>query len=151
MAKRNRRRNTFHLKTANVGMIVLLFVAIAPWILYCLFSMNNEQVTTQIKLLERDQRTYEQSFVRETATWNRLNEPKRLEEAIARNGMSLSFPSPERSVHVAKSGAMNADPALIRMLVAARAERLEAHRETAVAALELPVRSSLPGRRIRRR
>lgn len=112
MAKRNRRRATYRLKPASLGIAALLVVMAAPWVLYCLVNLCNEQVSSQIKVLERDYASQEEALRRHTMEWNRMTEPKRLDEALERNGLKLSYAPPERSVIVASNGVTRVPAAL---------------------------------------
>lgn len=133
MAKRNRRRKA-HFKPANIGIALLIVVGIVPWALYCLMGLNNEQIATQVKLLEREKRSLEESLRRHTAEWNQYVAPQRLDEAIARNGLRMGYAPPERTVRVASDGTMRLSRQLSQRLAEERAARAAQTREEAVAA-----------------
>ncbi len=121
MAKRNRKRRTFHLNLAGVGVSTLVVVMAAPWVTLGLLTLGNSQEATQIRMLEQEQRSQEESLRRCQAEWNRLTEPSRLDEAIARNGLSLRYAPPERTAFVAADGQVRMPETLRRTLAQGRA------------------------------
>jgi hypothetical protein len=84
-----------------------------------------EQVATQVKQLEYEKRSLDASLRRQTADWNHLIEPKRLDEAVRQNGMSLSYAPPERSIIVRKDGRMEIPAALHASLQESRIAKSE--------------------------
>ncbi len=143
MAKRNRRRKA-HFKPANIGVAAMIAICIVPWALCSLMSLSSDQIATQVKLLEHEKRSLEESLRRHTAEWNQYIAPQRLDEAIARNGLKMSYAPPERTVRVAADGTMRISRQLSQQLAQERAARLAATREEAVA-------STAPTRRGTRR
>ena len=105
MTRQNRRRKA-HFKAANCCLWMLFAVAVLPWVAYSLLLSSNNQIATQIRQLENRQLAQQSSVRRQTAEWNRLTEPHRLDEAIARNGLVLNYAPPERSVRVEADGRM---------------------------------------------
>lgn len=144
MAKRNRRRKT-HFKPANVGIALLIIVCIVPWAFCSLVGLSNDQIATQVKLLEREKRSLEESLRRHTAEWNQFVAPQRLDEAIARNGLQMGYAPPERTVRVAGDGTMRLSRQLSQRLAEERASRASRIREEAVASAP-----TMPRRRARR-
>lgn len=146
MAKRNRRRKA-HFKPANVGIALLILVCVVPWAFCSLVGLSNDQIATQVKLLEREKRSLEESLRRHTAEWNQYIAPQRLDEAIARNGLQMGYAPPERTVRVASDGSMRLSRQLSRQLAEERAARAASVREEAVASAPVPRRGSRRGRR----
>ncbi len=124
MAKRNRRRKA-HFKPANIGLAALFVVSIVPWAIYSLLSLANNQVATQIKLLEQEKRSQEESLRRYTAEWNQLIEPRRLDEAIARNGLKMSYAPPERTARIREDGVVIMSRQLREQMLASNTPRAE--------------------------
>ncbi len=133
MARRNRRRKTFQLKVANLGWALLILLILAPWLGYCLLNLSNDQLATQVKLLEQDKRSQEESLHRIMLEKEQLMEPNQLNEAVQRNGLQLAYALPERSVQVSKGGTFKMSSALRNQLVLARNEKLNKSKDTAVA------------------
>ncbi|HIV09489.1 MAG TPA: hypothetical protein IAC79_05185 [Candidatus Spyradenecus faecavium] len=102
--RRNRRRKTFHFKAVNVGVAIMLVAIAGPWVANCLLGVSNDQVGAQIRLLEQEVRTHQESLRREVARWNTLTEPERLDKAIAESGLRLSYAPPERTVTMTGDG-----------------------------------------------
>lgn len=146
MAKRNRRRKA-HFKPANVGIALLIVLCIAPWALCSLMGLSSDQIATQVKLLEREKRSLEESLRRHTAEWNQYVAPQRLDEAIARNGLRMGYAPPERTVRVAGDGSMRLSRQLSRRLAEECAARAASAGEEAVAAASAPGRGTRRPRR----
>ncbi len=142
MAKRNRRRKA-HFRPANIGLAVLVVVSILPWALYSVVGLSNDQTATQVKLLEQEKRSLEESLRRHVAEWNQYVAPQRLDEAIARNGLRMGYAPPERTVRVAEDGSMRLSRQLSRQLAAERAARAASAKGEAVAT----ARNARQGRR----
>ena len=104
MAKRNRRRKTFKVKTGTLVGGLLVLLAIAPWVALCLVNMGIDQTSKHVQQLEREKRTLDESYRRQVAEWNQLVEPKRLDEAVAARGLRLTYAPPTRSAHVNTRG-----------------------------------------------
>ncbi len=132
MAKRNRRRKA-HFRPANIGLALVTMACIVPWALYSLLGLTNNQIATQVKLLEQEKRSLEESLRRYTAEWNQYVAPQRLDEAIARNGLKMGYAPPERTVRVAENGSMRLSRQLSQRLAAERAARATSAKEEAVA------------------
>ena len=120
MAKRNRRRKTFHLKAASFGIAAMIALIILPWIGYCLLNLSSDQVAAQIRLLEIERRSLDESLRRQVA-WNQLTDPKRLDEAVAARGLQMAYAPPSRSARVAANGALNMAPEVAQALQASLA------------------------------
>lgn len=125
MRRQNRRRKTYHLKLAHLGCIVLGAFTIIPWSVPIFIDLSAEQVATQVKQLEYEKRSLDASLRRQTADWNHLIEPKRLDEAVRQNGMNLSYAPPERSIIVRKDGRMEIPAALHAALQESRIAKSE--------------------------
>ena len=115
MTKRNYRRKA-HFKPVNFGFGAMIVLGIVPWLFYSLVDMSNGQVAAQIRRLEVEKRAQEETLLLQTAEWNRLTEPHRLDEALARNGLRMKFAPPERTVHVAADGTMRLNRQLSQQL-----------------------------------
>lgn len=123
MARRNRRCRTFKMRAASLGLAAMIAMIIAPWIVYSVLLMYTDQTGAQIRLLEREKRALAESLRRQTAEWNQIAEPRRLDEAIASRGLRLTFAPPERTASVAADGQLKMAPVVARALAAARMER----------------------------
>ncbi len=133
MAKRNRRRKTFHLKPSTIGWAALILVILGPWLAYCLLNLSNDQLATQVKLLEQDKRSQEESLHRITLEKEQLMEPNQLNEAVQRNGLQLAYALPERCVMVSAAGTLKMSSTLRNQLVVAQNKALGKPTETVVA------------------
>ncbi len=133
MAKRNRRRKTFQLKPATIGWAALILVTLGPWLAYCLYGLSNDQLATQVKLLEADKRSQEESLHRITLEKEQLMEPNQLNEAVQRNGLQLAYALPERCVMVSETGTMKMSSTLRNQLVLAQNKALGKPTETKTA------------------
>lgn len=122
MARRNRRRRA-QVRPATIGMAAIGFLALAPWLLYCIVGMHVDQANTQIRSLEQELRSQRESLRRCEAEWNQLKDPVRLDEAIARNGLRLGYALPERVAKVRGDGRVWMPRALTRMLAEERKSR----------------------------
>ncbi len=148
MAKRNRRRKTFHVKPATVGLALMVLLILAPWMGYSLLNLSNDQLATQIKMLEQDKRNEEESLRRITLEKDRLTETGALQAAVKQSGLNLGFAAPDRSVFVAKNGRLKLDGPVEKRLIAAKNRKLGLTEDTAVAQVETPRRT--PSRRTTR-
>lgn len=151
MRKQNRKRKTHHLKLAHLGGIVLGAMMILPWAYPVFVDLSAEQVGTQVKQLEYEKRSLEASLRRQTADWNHLIEPQRLDEAVRQNGMKLSYAPPERSVIVRRDGRLEIPAALHASLQQERIAKAERAKESSVAATKTPSRTRPSTTRRRRR
>lgn len=104
MAKKNRRRDTCHLKPIHFVGVISFMVLLVPWVLYSIFLLRADQTADEIKRLEQKQREQNASLVRVTAVWNQMTEPQRLGEAIARKGLVMSVARPDRQIRVPEGG-----------------------------------------------
>jgi hypothetical protein len=147
MKKHNRKRKTHHLKLAHIGGIILGALIILPWSLPVFFDLTAEQVGTQVKRLEHEKRSLEASLRRQTSDWNHLIEPKRLDEAVRQNGMSLSYPSSDRQVVVRKDGRLEIPAALHASLQQERIAKSEISKPSKVASATPTARQRTTRRR----
>ncbi len=124
MARRNRKRRA-QVRPATIGMAAMVALAVAPWLVYCVLGMRVEQANTQIRLLEQERLSQAESLRRCEAEWNRQKDPVRLDEAIARNGLRLTFAPPERTARVSGDGRLRMPQAMARALAQGRRARAE--------------------------
>lgn len=122
MARRNRRRRA-QVRPATIGMAAIVLTAVAPWLIYCVLGMRVEQANAQIRLLEQERLSQAESLRRCEAEWNRQRDPVRLDEAIARNGLRLTFAPPERTATVSGDGRLRMPQAMARALAESRRAR----------------------------
>lgn len=118
--RRNSRRQTVQSKKARniIGALILLFA---------LFSISQlvlrQQCATcaqQIKRLEQQCATLEQTRLREKAVWDSMRTPEELEAAMVRHGLLLVYPTGDQVVRVHKNGRMQASHALMATINGAR-------------------------------
>lgn len=146
MAKRNRRCRTFRMKAASLGLAVMIALVILPWIGYALIRMNTDQVAGQIRVLEREERALGETLRRQEAEWNRLRDPRRLDEAVAARGMRLAFAPPERTIRMSAGGRLQVSAAAARTLA-----RLDVARGAGEGAVQASVGRGATGGTRRRR
>lgn len=140
MAKHNRRRTTYRLKPASLGVAALLVLTVAPWVLYCLVNLCNEQVAAQIRTLEHEGAAQEETLRRHMVEWNRMTEPQRVDEALKQNGLKFAFAPPERSVRVSANGVVQMPQALRASLEAERLAKVSGGTSGTVAQTSTGVR-----------
>lgn len=134
MKRHNRKRKTYHLKLAHLSGVILSALMILPWTIPVFIDLSSDQIGSEVKRLEYEKRSLEASLRRQNADWNRLIEPKRLDEAVRQNGMNLSYAPPERSIIVRKDGRLEIPAALHATLQQERIARMERTKNEAVAA-----------------
>lgn len=106
MKKRNRQRKTHHLKLSHLGNVILFALMILPWAYPAFLDLSIEQVSTKIRHLESQRNALNNSLRRQTAEWNTMTQPQKLDEAVRQNGIRLTYAPPERSIIVRKDGRM---------------------------------------------
>ncbi len=151
MAKRNRRRKTFHMKPATVGLALMIVLILAPWLGYSLLNLSNDQLANQVKILEQEKRDQEESLRRITLEKDRLTDTGSLQAAVKQSGLNLGFAATDRCVFVSESGVLNLEGPVEKRLLAAKNRRLGVTEESAVAQVETPRRTTTSRRTSRRR
>lgn len=104
------RTNKFHTKrTSKVKMTASCAIAFAltlasTVILYAFAKTNNDQLLKSIGDKQRllDRRTDE--LTRETARWEEMTTPERIEVALRRQGLKMSFAKPCQNIRMTRSG-----------------------------------------------
>ncbi len=138
MAKRNRRKKTFHMKPATVGLALMVLLILGPWLGYSLLNLSNDQLATQVKLLEQEKRDQEESLRRITLEKDRLTDTGSLQAAIKQSGLNLGFAATDRSVFVSGNGVLRLEGPVEKRLIAAKNRKLGLTEEVAVAKVETP-------------
>ncbi len=150
MAKRNRRRKTLRVKPGTVGLALMVVLILAPWMGYSLLNLSNDQLATQVKVLEQEKRDQEESLRRITLEKDRLTDTSSLQMAVKQSGLNLSFAASDRSVFVSEGGVLKLDGPVEKRLIAAKNRKLGATENVAVAQVETPQRRTSSRRASRR-
>ena len=147
MKKRNRQRQTHHLKLSHLGIVILFALMILPWAYPAFLDLSIEQVSTKIRHLESQRNALNNSLRRQTAEWNTMTQPQKLDEAVRQNGMSLSYPSSDRQVVVRKDGRLEIPAALHASLQQERIAKSEISKPSKVASATPTARQRTTRRR----
>lgn len=104
--RRNRKRskkmsvmaaNTLHF----VAVILMLFVMV---IINLLASSSCQQLMKNIGEKERALGKLEEERVRESARWEEMKTPEKLESALLRHGLAMKYPKPDQVVRMKANG-----------------------------------------------
>jgi hypothetical protein len=142
MKKKNRQRKTHHLKLSHLGSAILFAMMILPWGYPAFLDLNIEQVSTKIRHLESQRNSLNNSLRRQTAEWNTMTQPQKLDEAVRQNGIRLAYAPPERSIIVRKDGCMEIPASLHASLEKTSIAQKEATSTRRVASTSTTRRSS---------
>lgn len=104
MRKRNRKvRKHSSFVTGSVGLVALLFTVFSMLAVYWLLDMRCSAIAQEIGRCEKQLAALEQESVRESARWNAMVTPERLQEKLTRFGLNMNMPRADQVVR------MNAD------------------------------------------
>lgn len=111
--RRNTRRQTVQSKAASCCFGFALLAIVACLMIGLVVQHECASCAQQIKRLERQCATLEQTQLREQAVWDSMRTPEELESAMVRHGLMLTYPTGDQVVRVHKSGRMRASRTLL--------------------------------------
>ena len=99
---RNKKRTVFA-RTPG-GAVVLIVLAFATGMIYWLFDANCLAMSQELGNAEKRLAAAEAELNRETARWEEFKTPERLENALARFGLEMRYPSSSQIVRMDGKG-----------------------------------------------
>ncbi len=99
---RTKRMSKIKMTTCHVGVIAL--TGLIMMVLYACANTNCEQLMKSIGQKQRllDKRTDE--LTRETARWEEMTTPEKIEVALRRQGLKMSFAKPCQNIRMSRAG-----------------------------------------------
>ena len=102
------------------GAVIVMFFVMA--IVYLLAKSSCEQLSDEIRDKEHVLAKLEDEQDRESARWEEMKTPDRLEAALLRHGLSMKYPRPDQVVRVRADGTLlPGQPAVARAAQRSRA------------------------------
>lgn len=89
--------NTMHFGAVIVMLFIMVFVNF-------LASSSCQQLLKSIGEKERQLAKLEEERVRESARWEEMKTPERLESALLRHGLAMRYPRPDQVVRMKANG-----------------------------------------------
>lgn len=106
MRRRNRRvRKNSRFATSSMGIASLIVSAFIMMMIF--FAMNSRcsAITREIGKKEKELQRLESELTRETARWDEMKVPEKLNVALARFGLEMDLPREDQVIRIGKSGA----------------------------------------------
>lgn len=101
-SKRSKSLSVWTLHTMNAaGVILMLFVMV---IVNLLASSSGNRMVGSIREKERELARLEDERTRESARWEEMKTPEKLEIALVRNGLSMRSPRPDQVIRMRADG-----------------------------------------------
>ena len=101
-SKKSKSLSVLTLHTVNAaGVILTLFVMV---IVNLLASSSGSRMVGSIREKERELARLEEERMRESARWEEMMSPEKLEIALVRNGLSMKYPRPDQVIRMRADG-----------------------------------------------
>ena len=101
-SKKSKSLSVLTLHTVNAaGVILTLFVMV---IVNLLASSSGSRMVGSIREKERELARLEEERMRESARWEEMMSPEKLEIALVRNGLSMKYPRPDQVIRMREDG-----------------------------------------------